>query len=217
MSDERTTRSPLYRSLISGEPLTLRGARLATVSVSDIPRRPRFTGIVEKADIGRSLDRKAIEAINMFYWSSLEQEIFGRTYNILDCDNYIARPSSTPQDDPDSEGPLTHGIAGHVALFEEPEGFLHIVVFHVWPQWHGRGVGREFLNTSIDEARSRGLSVIKLGTTNDNLPALYFYQRAGFVIEQVVCGEVLRGHGAELIGFSGIPVRDEIQMRLELR
>jgi hypothetical protein len=53
-----------------------------------------------------------------------------------------------------------------------------------------------------------------LATTNDNLPALYFYQRRGYRITEVV-RDAWRDN-AELtigVGFADIPVRDE--MRLE--
>ncbi len=213
MSDERTFNSPLYRSCLTGEPLTLRGARIATVAADDIPRRPQFRGTVIKANIDNPDDKKAIEAINQFYWGSMEQDIFGRTYDIFDCDNYLARPES---DETGSDDPSCHRIAGHLAITIEEEGFLHIVVFHVWPQWHGRAVGRRLLDKAVEFARDSGLSTIKLGTTNDNIPALYFYQRAGFVIEKVVPGEVADSHGGAPPGFAGIPVRDEIQMRLDL-
>jgi len=213
MGDDRASRLPLYRSSLSGEPLTLRDSRLAVVGPEDIPRRPSFRGEIVKADLENKADKEAVKAINEFYWDATEQDIFGRTYDIFDCENYLAVPRP---DEPAAHDPNCHGIAGNVALKVEDEGFLHIVVFHIWPVWHGRGVGRALLNKSIAEARLRGLDTIKLGTTNDNLPALYFYQRAGFVIDEVVLGEVEHEYGFEMCGFAGIPVRDEIRLRLDL-
>ncbi len=213
MSDERASRLPLYRSALSGEPLTLRSARITVVGREELHPRPRFRGELIRADLRDREHLDAIKAINEFYWDSTEQDIFGRTCNVLDCDNWIARPMHGEQDADDR---ACHGIAGNVALKVEDEGFLHIVVFHVWPVWHERGVGRMLLTAAIREARREGLPMIKLGTTNDNLPALYFYQRAGFVIEEVVPGKVIESHGESPAGFAGIPVRDEIRMRLDL-
>jgi ribosomal protein S18 acetylase RimI-like enzyme len=212
MYDDRS-KLPLYHSALSDEPLTLRDSRMVVAGPEDIPRRPAFRGEVVGADLDNSRDKKAVRAINEFYWDSTEQDIFGRTYDVFECENYLAVPKP---EEADADDPECHGIAGNVALKVEDEGFLHIVVFHVWPAWHGRGVGRALLVKSITEARLRGLDSIKLGTTNDNLPALYFYQRAGFVIEEVVVGEVEHEHGFEMHGFAGIPVRDEIRMRLDL-
>ena len=213
MSDDRASRLPLYRSSLSGETLTLRDSRFVVVGPEDIPRRPAFRGDVVIAGLDNSREKEVIRAINEFYWDSTEQDIFGRTYDVFECENYLAVPRP---DEPEADNPDCNGIAGNVALKVEDEGFLHIVVFHIWPAWHGRGVGRALLNKSIAEARLNGLDTIKLGTTNDNLPALYFYQRAGFVIDEVVVGEVEHVHGFEMCGFAGIPVRDEIRMRLDL-
>jgi ribosomal protein S18 acetylase RimI-like enzyme len=185
---------------------------MAVVGPDDVSRRPPFRGKVLKADLANPVDREAVEAINNFFWGSLDQDVFGRTYRVLECVNFLARPLPDEQGAPD---PGTHGIAGNVAVTLE-DGFLHIVVFHVWPSWQGRKVGRKMLDAAIIEARSRGLSCIKLGTTNDNLPALYFYQRAGFVVEEMIPGEVASTHGGAPVGFAGIPVRDEIRLRLDL-
>jgi ribosomal protein S18 acetylase RimI-like enzyme len=214
MPEEGYTNEPLYRSFLSGEPLTLRKSRVITVSLNEIPRRPRFQGTIDVADLGNPDHLHAVEAINNFYWDSMEQDVFGRAWKITDCENYIAVPDPLLISE-EEDGPDTHGIAGHVALMAEPD-FLHIVVFHVWPQWHARGVGWELVYKSIEVALSKNLSSIKLGTTNDNIPALYFYQRMGFVIDNIVTGEVAREHGHIQSGFAGIPVRDEIQLRLDL-
>ena len=214
MPEEGYTNEPLYRSFLSGEPLTLRKSRMITVSPGEIPRRPRFQGTIDVADLGNPDHLRAVEAINNFYWDSMEQDVFGRSWKISDCENYIAVPDPLLISE-EEEGPDTHGIAGHVALVAEPD-FLHIVVFHVWPQWHARGVGWELVYKSIEVARSSNLPSIKLGTTNDNIPALYFYQRMGFVIDNILTGEVAREHGEVQSGFAGIPVRDEIQLRLDL-
>jgi len=54
-------------------------------------------------------------------------------------------------------------------------------------------------------------------TTNDNLPALYFYQRRGWVITELVAGSMVPH--AKLPGgrgFAGIPVRDEVRLEKRL-
>ncbi|MCX6646633.1 MAG: GNAT family N-acetyltransferase [bacterium] len=213
MSDERSPNLPLYESGLTSEPLTLQEASILTVGRDEAPKKPRFRGDVHFANSDSAEDIDAIEAINLFYWGSLEQDIFGRVYHVLDCRNMLARPLP---DEPGAIDDSIHGIAGQVSIFEEDEGFLHIVVFNVWPQWHGRGTGKKLLGSVIRECRRLGLPSIKLGTTNDNIPALYFYQRSGFVIEEVVPGEVVRGHTDAPVGYGGIPVRDEIRMRLDL-
>jgi len=156
--------------------------------------------------------RKAIKAINIFFWASVEQEVFGRTYNVFDCENYIARANKSESS---KSHPEFRDLVGQVAI-KEGKGFLHIVVLHVCPEWHGRGVGKMLVNRAVDEARERGFKTVKLGTTNDNIPALYFYQRLGFVIEKIVPDAVGDDANIPQSGFAGLPVRDEIQMKLDL-
>lgn len=214
MSDERISDRHLYRSGLSLKPLTLDDTSIITVGHDEIPRQAGFRGTIRFAETENEDERKAIEAINNFFWNSVEQEIFGRMYNVFECRNILAVPL------PDEPGALDenhHGIAGQVSIFEEDEGTLHIVVFNVWPDWHYRGVGRKLLDAVIIECRKLQLPSIKLGTTNDNLPALYFYQRAGFIIEEVIPEEVVRQHGGPPEGFAGIPVRDEIRLRLDIK
>jgi hypothetical protein len=49
--------------------------------------------------------------------------------------------------------------------------------------------------------------------TNDNLPALYFYQRRGYRMSAILRDSVAahsRDH--QVVGFAGIPILDEIQL-----
>jgi len=54
-----------------------------------------------------------------------------------------------------------------------------------------------------------------VATTNDNLPALYFYQRREYRLTDLVPNSVMLHTSRERPGFAGIPVRDEV--RLEKR
>jgi ribosomal protein S18 acetylase RimI-like enzyme len=213
MNDETLSKRLLYRSSLSGEPLTLPKAHLAVVAAGDIPKHPPFKGKVRLADLQNALDLKAVESINNVYWGTMMQDVFGREYSVYDCDSLVAVPLP---DERDATDPACHGIAGNVAIFEENEGFLHIVVFHVWPQWHGRGVGKKLLATAVEQAKKRGFPTIKLGTTNDNLPALYFYQRSGFVMEKLMPYDLTEENDIFPGGFAGITVRSELIMRLDI-
>jgi len=213
MTEDHTENAKLYRSAISSDPLTLRQARIVTISEDESLAGKPFGGKIEAVDKNDREIEKAIEDLNVFYWGSVEQEIFGRTYNIFDCDNFVACP-----DDNDFFGMIgaIHGIAGHIAITEEDEGFLHIVVLQVCPDWHGRGVGKKLVGRAIEEAKDRGFKKVIVATTNDNIPALYFYQRLGFVFKNIVTGVVVDDPKVPTNGFAGIPVRDEIHLKFEL-
>ena len=70
-------------------------------------------------------------------------------------------------------------------------------------------VGRRLLARRLDLKR------LIVSTTNDNLPALYFYQRRGYRLTDLVPNNITAQTGQEVAGFAGIPVRDEV--RLEKR
>ncbi len=92
---------------------------------------------------------------------------------------------------------------------------LHIVALATDPMWQRSGVGGHLVAEAELLARRLKLHRLVVSTTNDNLPALYFYQRRGYRLTDLVPNGVIRHTHSEQDGFAGIPVRDEI--RLEKR
>jgi len=80
----------------------------------------------------------------------------------------------------------------------------------------GRGIGTALLDVVQDAARRAGCRRIWLVTTNDNLDALRFYQRRGFVLVAVHRDAIAASRRLKpqisTIGAYGIPVRDEIEL-----
>ena len=77
-----------------------------------------------------------------------------------------------------------------------------------------QGVGTVLLDALF---RLVGSQPVWLVTTNDNLDALRFYQRRGFVIRAVRVGAVDEARatikpGIGLVGEYGIPLRDEVEL-----
>ena len=67
------------------------------------------------------------------------------------------------------------------------------------------------------ELLARRLELTRLvATTNDNLPALYFYQRRGYRLMELALDGVLAHTERALPGFANIPVRDEIRLEKKL-
>jgi ribosomal protein S18 acetylase RimI-like enzyme len=92
---------------------------------------------------------------------------------------------------------------------------LHIVALATDPLWQRLGVGGHLVAEAELLARQRELDRVVLSTTNDNLPSLYFYQRRGYCITEVVPGALLPHGGG--VGFAGIQPRDEIRLEKALR
>jgi GNAT superfamily N-acetyltransferase len=105
-------------------------------------------------------------------------------------------------------------IVGIASYAWEEEVAVNLVVLDVVPRWQGRGVAQWLIAMLIDIALTGGARRLAVATTNDNLPALAFYQRLGFVIANVVVGGVMECCGEVGPGFASIPIRDEIQLEL---
>ena len=84
----------------------------------------------------------------------------------------------------------------------------------------GQGVGTALLAALARRLRADGVAALQVTTTNDNLDALRFYQRRGFCLTAVRPGAVAaarrRKPSIAAVGAYGIPLRDEIELCLDL-
>jgi GNAT superfamily N-acetyltransferase len=97
------------------------------------------------------------------------------------------------------------------------EDALQIVALATEAEWQRSGVGGHLVAAAESLAHRLHLGKTVFCATNDNLPALYFYQRCGYVISEVVVGSLIPivPPGA-ISGFAGIPPRDEIRLEKTL-
>jgi len=135
------------------------------------------------------------------FWGETEMECFEGVYDVTQL--------------PAFAGLAEDQLVGFLSYAIE-EDALNIVMLNVLPEHQGAGLGQELMKAVIGEAGRRNLSRLIVGTSNDNLPALDFYQRLGFVIKEVVPGRIVECHGGIEEGFAGIGVRDEIRLELAL-
>ena len=85
----------------------------------------------------------------------------------------------------------------------------------------GRGVGSSLLGAVEELARRCGCKRLWLVTTNDNIHALAFYQRRGFVLAALHRDAVTEARRVlkptiPLVGEGGIPLRDELELEKRL-
>jgi len=84
-----------------------------------------------------------------------------------------------------------------------------------------QGIGTALIEAVRREAVAAECVRLWLITTNDNLPALRFYQKRGFTRVQVYPNAVERSRQLKpdipLAGQHGIPIRDEIELELTFR
>jgi GNAT superfamily N-acetyltransferase len=103
-------------------------------------------------------------------------------------------------------------IAGALA-YRLVDGGLHIVALATDPMWQRSGVGSYLVAEAELLARRLRIPRIIVSMTNDNLPSLYFYQRRGYhVSEWIPNGVTAHVKSTSLVGFGGIPIRDEVRL-----
>jgi GNAT superfamily N-acetyltransferase len=143
---------------------------------------------------------------------ALFQQDFGRTHivafgEVMDIDQMPALVALMHHE---PSGALAYRLFGDA---------LHIVALATDPMWQRSGVGGNLVAEAELLARRLNLNRLVVATTNDNLPALYFYQRRGYRLTELVPDSVIIHTHQEVGGFAGIPTRDEIRLekRLEAR
>jgi ribosomal protein S18 acetylase RimI-like enzyme len=152
----------------------------------------------------RPADRSAVDALTIRFW--------GET-RVVDLDGVVdtsGLPGAVAVADGELAGAVTWRRAGDA---------LRIVTIASLRE--GIGVGRTLLAAAEAEARRMAAARIMLSTTNDNLRALGFYQRAGFVLVALHPGAVarMRAHKPAIpaVADNGIPIRDQIDLEKRLR
>jgi len=102
-----------------------------------------------------------------------------------------------------------------------PERSAEITCLVVEPDSRRRGVGKALLEAASAALREHPVDHSWLVTTNDNLEALALYQKAGYRLVELRPGavDVLRRKvkpSIPEVASNGIPIRDELELRLEL-
>ena len=189
-------KSALYRDRGKEQYLCLAHTRFeVTGPREEGQRKPLSVRAATAADMPRILE------LANYFWGEDEAECFGRTYSVEALPAYVA-----------CDGDEIVGVAS----FSKEGRTAILVMLHVLPKFQGHGAAGTLVSAMADELIAEGIDRVFVATTNDDLPALAFYQRLGFVIIGVKVGTVLERHGEAISGFAGIPIRDEIQLALKL-
>ena len=106
-----------------------------------------------------------------------------------------------------------NGAFAGLATLAVDGGDLGVVLLTVYPSFQGHGVGSALVEAAVASAAAKRLPGVKVALGNDDVPSFAFFQRHGFVIDEVARGLLADRYGSAEPGFSGIPVRDEIRLR----
>jgi len=96
---------------------------------------------------------------------------------------------------------------------------LEIVTLNVFKK--REGIGRKLVDRSICIAKQNDCSRVWVITTNDNTPALQFYQSVGFTLVAVHKGAIRKSRKLKseipFLGIDNIPITDEIELEMKLK
>ena len=107
------------------------------------------------------------------------------------------------------------GIAGALA-WRPFDGALHILALATDPMHQRAGVGGHLVAEAELLARRQNWPRVIVTITNDNLPALYFYQRRGYRVSAILRDSIAaQTRDQKPMGFAGIPILDEMQLAKE--
>lgn len=80
----------------------------------------------------------------------------------------------------------------------------------------GRGTGRALVEAAVDLARRSSFRRVWCTTTNDNLPAIGFWQALGFALIALRPNAVAAARALKpsipVSGYRGLPIRDELDL-----
>ena len=185
---------PQYRDRHTGQYLCLEHARLDVVAAGNqSPGPPLTVRPATAADYGR------VKELALHFWDETDVDCLGREYDVLTCPAFLA-----------CDGRDAVGMASYAV--EPGWDAVVLVMLNVLPACQDRAGGSALIKALVDETARLGRARILVATSNDDLLALAFYQRRGFHLTGLIPGIIAEHHGGELVGFAGIPVRDEIRL-----
>jgi ribosomal protein S18 acetylase RimI-like enzyme len=195
MGCKHCEKDAVYRCGVCGKPLCAKHARLETVCASHLKKSElEFTVHKTVSEGEKSVVRKFVRR----FWGEEEQLTFGRRFAVAELPAYVAK--------------VQDGVIGFISFSPTSDAII-VVALGVLPRYQCCGIGSKLIERVEGEARRLGKGKVLVSTSNDDLPALGFYQSRGFQIYQVNPNIIAEKHAKILQGIGGLPVRDELRLQ----
>jgi len=195
MTCEHCEKDPVYRCGACGKPLCPEHAKLRTTCPSCVNKQSLNYNINKAIS---EEERETIQEMVKRFWGKPEQSTFDRKFTVGELPAYLAK-----------SGKDTIGFTS----FADVEDAILIVALAILPQYQNAGVGKSLIEKVEAEAKRLRKKKLLVSTSNDDLPALAFYQSLGFQIYEVKANVIAEKHGTVLKGIGGLPTRDELRLR----
>jgi ribosomal protein S18 acetylase RimI-like enzyme len=188
----------VYKCSACGQLLCAEHVRLRTVC----PRPAKKTQL--KYTIVRIHPEKEKATIRRFvkrFWGEQEQLTFDRKFTVALLPGYVAK--------------LKGKVVGFISAADMDDAAI-VVALGVLPRYQGSGIGKGLIKKVEGDAAGRGKKRLLVSTSNDDLPALAFYQSLGFQLYEVKPNVIAEKHGKTLPGIGNLPIRDELRLQKRL-
>lgn len=197
MTCHQCTKKALYKCSVCEQPLCSEHSQLRTVCLpccnkSEIDYKIEKTSEKEKASIRGFAKR---------FWGEEEQLTFDKKFLVSELQGYVAK--------------VEEKIAGFIS-FAAVDDAMIVVALAVLPEYQGCGIAKHLVDKVQKEAAISGKKELLVSTSNDDLPALGFYQSQGFQIYEVRPDVIAEKHGGLFKGIGNLPIRDELRMKKKL-
>lgn len=143
-------------------------------------------------------DVEHLEELVIGFWGDRVQRMFEQDFTVSEYPAIVAESNNE--------------INGFIFYTPFRDDAVLILALGVLPQYQGCGIGKALVVQVEKYTREQGRKQLYVVTTNDNLPALAFYQRLGFQLFEVIPDVVAEKLGGIQLGISNIPIRDELRL-----
>jgi len=198
LSCEYCGKDAFYRCSVCGRLTCGEHVKLRTVCPSCVSKQSLNYSIKK---VTSEKEKEIIWEMVKRFWGEQEQLTFDRKFMVAELPAYTAK--------------LKNNIIGFVSFAEVNEAVI-IVALGVLPPYQSSGVGKSLIGKVEAEAKNMRKKKLLVSTSNDDLPALAFYQYLGFQIYEVKPNIIAEKHGRILEGIGGLPIRDELRLRKTL-
>lgn len=198
MSCNYCGKDAVYKCSICGKLMCREHVRLRTICPACV-KKATLEYIICKVKLDE--ERAKIREFVQRFWGEQEQLTFDKRFVVAELPAYAAK--------------VIDQMIGFISFADLDEAAI-IVALGIQPKYQGFGIGKSLIKKVETEAKRLQKKKLLVSTSNDDLPALAFYQSLGFQIYEVKPNVIAEKHGGILKGIGGLPIRDEMRMQKAL-